>query len=210
MMGGIEHRRVFHAQRGEVVDIEEASIVDLVAGDAPVGEAVSLHLDPVSYTHLPEYLDGLLLQGGADVNPQSYGEEPMHPDWAGDMVRDAYEMELLHEFIEAGKAVLGICRGAQVINVALGGTLYQDIATQIEGAGTPVHDDYDRPSHAIAWDKDSGLAKLYPGSSGGNVISIHHQSSKTLGRGLKVEARGESDGIVEAVRPVSYTHLRPK
>jgi hypothetical protein len=63
----------------------------------------------------------------------------LHPDWAGDRVRDAYEMELLHEFMEAGKAVLGICRGAQLINVALGGTLYQDIATQIETAGEHVH-----------------------------------------------------------------------
>ena len=52
-----------------------------------------------------EYLDGLVLQGGADISPQCYGEEPLHPDWAGDRVRDAYEMELLHEFMESGKAL---------------------------------------------------------------------------------------------------------
>jgi gamma-glutamyl-gamma-aminobutyrate hydrolase PuuD len=104
-------------------------MIPAVSGDAMV------HRSSIRLSDYPGYLDGLILQGGADISPQSYGEEPSHPDWAGDRVRDAYEMELLHEFMEAGKAVLGICRGAQLINVALGGTLYQDIATQIETAG---------------------------------------------------------------------------
>ena len=147
-----------------------------------------------------EYLDGLVLQGGADFSPQCYGEEPLHPDWAGDRVRDAYEMELLHEFMESGKAVLGICRGAQLINVALGGTLHQDIVTQVENAVPHVHDDYDRHSHAIAWGKDSGLSRLYPGTESARVISIHHQSIKALGRGLRVEAASCDDGVIEAVR----------
>ena len=81
-------------------------------------------------------LDGLVLQGGADVDPAAYGEEAMKPEWAGDRTRDMYEMELLHEFLEEGKPVLGICRGAQLINVALGGTLYQDIATQCPETGS--------------------------------------------------------------------------
>ena len=147
-----------------------------------------------------EYLDGLVLQGGADISPQCYGEEPLHPDWAGDRVRDAYEMELLHEFMESGKAVLGICRGAQLIKVALGGTLHQDIVTQVENAVPHVHDDYDRHSHAIAWGKDSGLSRLYPGTESARVISIHHQSIKALGRGLRVEAASCDDGVIEAVR----------
>ena len=145
-------------------------------------------------------LDALVLQGGADVSPQCYGEEPLHPDWAGDRVRDAYEMELLHEFMEAGKAVLGICRGEQLINVALGGTLFQDIATQVETAGPHVHADYDRHSHAIEWAADSGFARLFPGMTGGDVVSIHHQSINALGRGLRVEARSAADGIIEAIR----------
>jgi len=124
----------------------------------------------------------------------------LHPDWAGDRVRDAYEMELLHEFMESGKAVLGICRGAQLINVALGGTLYQDIASQVENAVSHVHDDYDRHSHAITWGKESGLSRLYPGVESGRVTSIHHQSIKALGRGLRVEAASAEDGVVEAVR----------
>ena len=147
-----------------------------------------------------KYLDGLVLQGGADISPQCYGEEPRHPDWAGDRVRDAYEMELLHEFMESGKAVLGICRGAQLINVALGGSLHQDIVLQVEGAASHVHEDFDRHAHAITWDDSSVLARLYPGLSDGRVISIHHQAIKTLGRGLRVEARSVEDEVIEAVR----------
>ena len=168
-------------------------MIPAVSGDGIVNRS------SIRLSDYPQYLDGLILQGGADINPQSYGEEALHPDWAGDMVRDAYEMELLHEFMEAGKAVLGICRGAQLINVALGGTLYQDIATQIETATTHVHATYDRHSHAVEWAKDSGLAKLYPGMTGGQVVSIHHQAIKSLGRGLQAEARSD-DSVIEAVR----------
>ena len=75
-------------------------------------------------------LDGLVLQGGSDVWPGSYGEEPLKPEWSGDRVRDEYEIALLRAFIDAGKPVFGVCRGLQVINVAFGGTLYQDITAQ--------------------------------------------------------------------------------
>jgi putative glutamine amidotransferase len=156
-----------------------------------------------SYIRLSDYakyMDGLVLQGGADVSPQCYGEEPRHPDWIGDHVRDVYEMELLHEFMESGKAVLGICRGAQLINVALGGSLHQDIILQVAGAASHVHEDFDRHAHAITWDDGSMFAGLYPGLSGGRVISIHHQAIKTLGRGLRVEARSVDDEVIEAVR----------
>jgi putative glutamine amidotransferase len=147
-----------------------------------------------------QYLDGLVLQGGADLSPQSYGEEPLQPDWTGDHVRDVYEMELLHEFMESGKAVLGICRGAQLINVALGGTLYQDIALQVEHAIAHVHEDFDRYAHPLVWEESSGMARLYPGTNGGRVVSIHHQAIKALGRGLRVEAKSAGDGVIEAVR----------
>lgn len=169
-------------------------MIPSVSGDGIV------HRSSIRLSDYPEYLDGLILQGGADINPQSYGEEPLHPDWAGDRVRDAYEMELLYEFMEAGKAVLGICRGAQLINVALGGSLYQDISTQLTAAGMHVHPDYDRHNHAIKWESNSGLAKLYPGATSGAVVSIHHQSIKALGRGLRIEARSQEDDVIEAVR----------
>ena len=71
-------------------------------------------------------LDALVLMGGADVCPESYGETALSPAWNGDRVRDIYEVALLRAFLALGKPVLGLYRGAQVINVAMGGTLYQD------------------------------------------------------------------------------------
>ena len=145
-------------------------------------------------------LDGLILTGGLDVQPELYGAErhpttdPARPD------RDAWELALLAGAQRRGMPVFGICRGLQLINVALGGTLFQDIATQVETAGPHVHADYDRHSHAIEWAADSGFAKLYPGVTSGDVVSIHHQSINALGRGLRVEARSTSDGIIEAIR----------
>ncbi len=169
-------------------------MIPSVSGDGIV------HRSSIRLSDYAQYLDGLVLQGGADISPQSYGEHPLQPEWVGDRLRDAYEMELLHEFMEAGKPVLGICRGAQLINVALGGTLYQDIATQYEQPQLHVHDDYDQHAHLIRWESDTGLSKLYPDCNGGRVISIHHQAIKALGKGLRVEARSDEDRVIEAVR----------
>ena len=137
-------------------------------------------------------LDGLVLQGGADISPLAYGEEPLKPEWAGDPVRDRYEIELVRAFSTAQKPVLGICRGAQLINVALGGSLHQDI---------PAHrsDEYDAHAHEVRLEPGSGLARLYGETGPRRVVSIHHQAIKNLGRGLHVEARAE-DGVIEAVR----------
>jgi putative glutamine amidotransferase len=146
-------------------------------------------------------LDGLLLQGGADMSPNSYGEKPMNPAWSGDEVRDQYEIELFHEFVTQGKPVFGICRGHQVINVALGGTLYQDIATQVPNAMD--HRDiakYEQNFHRLRFVDGTGLAKLYPNRHEALINTIHHQAVNKLGRGMIVEALSEPDGIVEAIR----------
>jgi len=146
-----------------------------------------------------EYLDGLILQGGADVSPRAYGEEPLKPEWGGDPVRDAYELELLHEFMEAGKPVLGICRGMQLINVALGGSLYQDLPSQLQQGIVHAGEDYDLNIHNINFAEDSLLTRWFGGQSGGSVVSIHHQGINRLGRDIVVEATAE-DQIVEAIR----------
>jgi putative glutamine amidotransferase len=159
-----------------------------------------LHRSNIRVADYARVLDGLVLQGGADVSPSSYGEQPLREEWAGDRVRDVYEIELLHEFVEAKKPVLGICRGAQLINVAFGGTLYQDVATQLADSARHVTDDYERHLHEIRFAPGSGLARLYAGLERPRVTSIHHQSIKQLGRGLSVEAWSEPDGVVEAVR----------
>jgi len=144
-------------------------------------------------------LDGLVLQGGADISPLAYGEEPLKPEWAGDAVRDGYEIELVRAFTAAGKPVLGICRGAQLINVALGGSLHQDI---------PAHrsDEYDQHAHEVRLEPGSRLARLYGETGPRRVVSIHHQAIKRLAPGLVVEARAE-DGVIEAVRGTGASYV---
>jgi putative glutamine amidotransferase len=153
-------------------------------------------------------LDGLVLQGGSDVSPKSYGEEALRPEWNGDYVRDQYEIELAQLFLQAEKPILGVCRGAQLLNVAFGGTLYQDIGTQLPGS--LVHRDwniYDQNFHTIDISEGSGLQKTYEGLKQAKVNSVHHQALKKLGKGLKVEAVSTKDKIVEAVRLDDPTYV---
>ena len=148
-----------------------------------------------------EHLDGLVLQGGADLAPESYGEKALSREWEGDRVRDRYEIDLFNAFVAAGKPVIGICRGCQLINVALGGSLYQDIATQVPNA--IAHRDttkYERQLHTMSLVQGSHLSTMYPSVTQATVNSIHHQAVKDLGRDLVVEALAVPDGIVEAIR----------
>jgi gamma-glutamyl-gamma-aminobutyrate hydrolase PuuD len=159
-----------------------------------------LHPSNITLRHYARHLDGLVLQGGADVAPQTYHEAPARPEWTGDRARDIYELELLHEFVEAGKPVLGICRGCQLINVAFGGSLHQDVATDLPNALEHVHSDYDAHRHAIVFPPGSSLAAMFPGLGRPIVNSIHHQAVKRLGRDIRVEAMSDPDGVVEAIR----------
>lgn len=148
-------------------------------------------------------LDGLVLQGGNDLDPASYGEVPLRPDWQGDRIRDRYEMALVQAFIDAGKPVFGICRGLQLLNVHHGGSLYQDIASQRRDAR--VHVDraqYEQLHHDVEILPGSRLAELYPGRTRVRVNSIHHQGIKTLAPGFRVEARCPDDGTIEAIRRI--------
>ncbi len=159
-----------------------------------------LHPSNIRLRDYARHLDGLVLQGGADVSPQSYSETPTRPEWSGDRARDMYELELLHEFVEAGKPVLGICRGCQLINVAFGGSLYQDIASDVPDALHHVNEEYDRNRHEVSFPAGSSLARLFKGKAQGLVNSIHHQAVKNLGRDMQIEALSVPDQMVEAIR----------
>ncbi len=165
-----------------------------------VNNSSMLHPSNIRLRDYAKHLDGLVLQGGADVSPQTYAETATRPEWIGDRARDMYELELLHEFVEAGKPVLGICRGCQLINVAFGGTLYQDIASDVPAAIKHVSDLYDSHYHVVQFPKGSVLRGLFPDKPEALVNSIHHQAVKDLGRDLVVEAVSGPDSIVEAVR----------
>ena len=163
------------------------------AGDTARGD--------VTLADYAQALDALVLHGGADVWPGSYGEEPLRPEWSGDRVRDAYEIALVRAFAAAGKPVFGICRGLQLINVAYGGTLYQDIGTQ--KAGALVHRDagaYDLNFHEMDVLAGSRLADLLGGAGRHRINSVHHQGIKGLAEGFEVEAVSPDDGVIEAIR----------
>jgi putative glutamine amidotransferase len=165
---------------------------------SPVGETArgEVHFDDYA-----QWLDGLVLHGGADVWPGSYGETPLQERWSGDRVRDEYEQALVKAFVAAGKPVFGVCRGLQLINVAFGGTLIQDIPTQRPEA--LKHRDaevYDQNFHGLELVPETRLSQLLAGASSYKINSIHHQGIKDLAPGFVVEARCPDDGMIEAIR----------
>lgn len=140
-----------------------------------------------------ELVDGLLLSGGQDVDP-SYYNEPNHP-LLGTVARsrDDYEMLLLKIAEEQKKPILGICRGLQLINVAFGGTLYQDLTEQSESH----KNNHLEGSHLVIFEEASPFASLFSREVV-TTNSFHHQAIKKLASGFEVVARSE-DGVIEAI-----------
>jgi putative glutamine amidotransferase len=179
-----------------------AVMVPAVTQDSIV-ERTDLNLDDYA-----QALDGLVLQGGNDIAPTAYGEQPLDPAWAGDPVRDAYEMELIRAFENAGKPVFGICRGFQLINVLHGGSLWQDIISQRPGAfDHRALQRYEKHYHPVEIVPGTRLAQLYPGVTKASANSIHHQGVKDLAPGFVVEARCPLDGTVEAIRRTEGSYV---
>ena len=205
--------RIFHPQEGakglpsKTLQYLEESIAhwvmsrDVMVFMIPsVNTSGMIHPSNIRLRDYARHLDGLVLQGGADVAPETYSQTVTRKEWSGDRARDTYELELLHEFIEAGKPLLGICRGCQLLNVAFGGTLYQDIATQVPTAIAHVNELYDQHEHALRFVAGSSLARMFPSNITPLVNSIHHQAIHTLGRDIAIEAVSAQDDIVEAIR----------
>lgn len=182
-----------------------------LAGGLPF--IIPLTVDTAQIADIVANIDGLVLTGGEDVSPFLFGEEP-HKN-LGTVVpdRDIFDIELCRAAIKAGKPVLAICRGEQVLNVALGGSLYQDIPTQVEGAvqhSQKAPRDYG--SHTIRIAENSLLYKLL-GVNEIKVNSFHHQGVKDLGKDLKVTATAP-DGVIEAIEiegaPVLGVQFHPE
>jgi putative glutamine amidotransferase len=150
-------------------------------------------------------VSGLLLTGGEDVSPLHYGEEP-HPTIHANDERDGFEMALIGEARRRDLPILGICRGVQVLNVACGGTLVQDIPSQVAGAlnhnlKVPAHQSFDL-AHEIWLDRDTLLARLLREAIGAGdtceVNSRHHQAVKDPAPGFRVSAMAP-DGVIEGI-----------
>lgn len=176
----------------------------IAAGAIPVVLPCEVTEDCIE--HYANLIDGLLLTGGADVEPSCYGST--HQELCDTVpLRDHFEFTLLRKMRESGKPVFGICRAAQLINVAFGGTLIEDIPTLV----TPrtEHRTFDRryPNmHDVDITADSFIAKVCE-TIHFEVNSFHHQAINRLGKGLKITARSSNDGIVEAIEATSGPFL---
>jgi putative glutamine amidotransferase len=152
--------------------------------------------DDAALKKIAAMLDGLLFTGGEDVNPMHYGQD-LHPETAVAEARDRFEIRFLTHFVATGRPILAICRGIQLINVGLGGTLIQDIPSQTGSLHHSQSVPTVTPTHEVQLLESSRLARLF-GATMLEVNSHHHQAVDRLGAGLQAVGWSE-DGIIEAV-----------
>ena len=152
-------------------------------------------------------LDGILLTGGADINPLFLGEEPIQELHGINPRRDRQELLLTRLAADRQIPILGICRGIQTMNAALGGPLYQDIHSQMEGTRIKHDQNLDRcyASHTVAIEKDTLLHHLFKADTIA-VNSFHHQAIKEPAPGFRVCARA-TDGVIEAMESTEYKSM---
>ncbi len=145
---------------------------------------------------LLERVDALILNGGSDIAAERYGAEPLAATDAPNPRRDDFELRLARGAVARGLPVLGVCRGMQLLNVAHGGTLVQDLGA---GGGVDhyVREAWDRPVHEVDIEPGSRLANAF-GAQRITVNSVHHQAVDELGAGLRATARA-ADGVIEGI-----------
>lgn len=154
---------------------------------------------PEECARLAGLLDGLLIPGGVDMAPQFYGEEPRDKVTCFDRELDSFELALIRAAADAKKPMLAICRGIQVLNVAFGGSLYQDIPSQLPEAHGHYQNTFSRsePYHTVHLTPGSHLFAIL---GGGELLtnSYHHQAIKKVAPGFTVSARA-ADGVIEGI-----------
>ena len=170
----------------------------VAAGCAPV--LIPVLDDDERLRAIYERLDGIVLPGGADIAPGEYHEEPIGDLNVVEAARDRTELMLARWAFDDDLPVLGICRGQQVLNVALGGSLWQDLRYQ--GITSVEHSDADGRArnaltHRVRLDPDSRLAQLID-ETDIQVNSLHHQAVKTIAPQLRVTGKSD-DGVIEAL-----------
>jgi putative glutamine amidotransferase len=166
--------------------------------------------DPATLRAIYDHLDGVLLAGGVDMDPSTYGAERTPLCGVIDTARDTVELQLAQWAIEDGKPLFGICRGLQVINVAMGGSLYQDICAEYPEA---IKHDYfpttgfarDHLAHEVTLEAGSRLQKVFDGPRI-LVNSMHHQGISRLGAELRPVAVAP-DGLIEAIESPNGHYL---
>jgi len=178
------------------------------AGAAPVLIPLLDDLDTLRAIY--ERMDGILIPGGVDMDPATFGEKPHERLGRIDPARDRVELQLVKWAVDDRKAVLGLCRGLQVINVALGGTLYQDLDAEfpngIKHDYFPTHGySRDHLAHDVAVEAGSRMRHALT-TSAVPVNSMHHQGIKTLASSLVASAVAP-DGLIEAAESMSDSYI---
>ncbi|MGI6679316.1 MAG: gamma-glutamyl-gamma-aminobutyrate hydrolase family protein [Dehalobacterium sp.] len=151
-------------------------------------------------------IDGLVLSGGVDVNPLLFGEEPIPGMGEITPERDVFELSWCKDFFLSEKPILAVCRGCQVLNLSLGGTIFQDIKSQL--VSTIKHDQAaprDCPTHSVHLVPGTKLSQIMPGEHL-KVNSFHHQAVKTPAPGLKVSALAP-DQVIEGIEGVEHAFV---
>lgn len=157
--------------------------------------------DPAEASRLVSLVDGVVISGGDDIDPSSYGAEVVSAN-GNDPAVDGFEVAVVEAAREQDKPVLAICRGLQVLNVAMGGTLAQEVT-----AGGAIHELIDKDTdpedlnarrHIVRFETDSRLKEIY-GADETKVNTLHHQGIDRLAEGLIIEAKAD-DGLIEAAR----------
>ena len=170
------------------------------AGGIPITLPCLEDFDVETIKRQLELVDGLLIQGGVDVTPSLYGEEPKPELDITDIQSDKFILELIKQAKERKMPIFGICKGIQILNVAYGGTLYQDL--KYAGVDSNSHRQEAKTicnyKHTIKVEKNSLLSKIIPNKETLYVNSYHHQAVKDIGKGFIVDAKSD-DGIIEAM-----------
>ena len=166
------------------------------------GEPLELDLERDTPDAVVKRAAGLMLTGGGDVDPALYGEKPHESFQASEPGRDAYEIALVRAAMAANLPIFAICRGMQLLNVALGGTLVQDIPTMVNGAANhSVPEPRFQIAHEVWVAKGSGLARIMAEKLDGDICQVnsrHHQAVKTVASGWEATATAP-DGVIEAI-----------
>lgn len=179
------------------VDIHFTSYTSAIASAGGLPVELARDAEPAE---IIRRLDGLVLSGGADLDPALYGAAPDALLGPVENERDAWEISLLHAAREKGIPVLAVCRGCQLVNVTFGGTLVQHVGLD-EGSGHPNWNvDGRLPAHDVDVVEGTLTSTLYPASWA--VNSLHHQTLDEVGEGLVIGARAP-DGVIEAVETQS-------
>jgi putative glutamine amidotransferase len=195
-------------EEGELANRVSGSYIRAVeqAGGVPILLPYVMQDDVLE--HFVELADGFLFTGGVDVEPRRYGEETKATCGAIQYHRDELELGIFSKVFAAQKPIMAICRGIQLVNVALGGTLYQDVPTEVQT--TVLHRQTQpktQPSHAVNVTQNTPLYTLVGGKTRIAANSFHHQAIKALGEGLAVMATAD-DGMIEAVFGTGDRYLR--